>query len=52
MTAAAHTFSAGEGVLIMALAAPGGILMIAWNALVGAQMLRMAADPPRMLGTR
>lgn len=48
----AYTFSAGASALIMAIAAPGGLLMIAWYALAGTRLLHMAADPPRMLGTR
>lgn len=35
----AYTFSAGESVLIMAIAAPGGLLMIAWYAMVGRRLL-------------
>lgn len=38
----AYTFSAGEGVLIMAIAAPGGLLIIVWNALIGIRLLRNA----------
>jgi hypothetical protein len=38
----AYTFSSGDGTLVMAVAVPGGLLMIAWYAMVGARLLRMA----------
>ena len=37
----AYTFSSGDSMLVMAVAVPGGLLMIAWYAMVGAWLLRM-----------
>lgn len=39
----AYTFASGGDALIMTIAIPGGLLMIAWHALVGRALLRMAA---------
>lgn len=38
----AFTFGSGDSTLVMAAAAPGGLLMIAWYALVGRRLLRLA----------
>lgn len=40
----AYTFGPGTGALMMAIAIPGGLVMIAWQAIVGARLLRAGAQ--------
>lgn len=40
----AYTFGSGESALVMAVAVPGGLLMIAWYAMVGARLFGMGRE--------
>ena len=39
-----YTFSAGDAAVVMALAMPGGLLIIAWYALAGGRLLALARE--------
>lgn len=40
----AYTFGGGESSLVMAVAIPGGLLMIAWHAMVGSRLIAMGGE--------